>query len=60
MKIKMVIYKKARDEYFDKINSSKDSIELNYSYNSKYHSYQLIEMIMIKQITVSMVVLILN
>src|SRR4030095_13467806 len=31
-----------RDEYFGKINNSKDSIELTYSYNPEYHSYQLI------------------
>ena len=36
------IYKRARDEYIDKINSSKDSTELTYSYNPRYHSYQLI------------------
>lgn len=36
------IYTKAKTEYFDKINNSKDSIELNYSYNSEYNSYKLI------------------
>jgi len=36
------IYTKARAEYFDKINSSKDSIELNYSYNINYNSGKLI------------------
>lgn len=36
------IYRRARDEYLDKVNSSKDSIELTYSYNPNYHSYQLI------------------
>src|SRR4029079_4475447 len=34
--------KRAKDEYLGKINSSKDSIEVNYSYNPQYHSYQLI------------------
>ncbi len=36
------IYKKARSEYFDKINTSRDSIELNFSYNIEYNSTQLI------------------
>lgn len=37
-----LIFKRARDEYLDKINNSKDSIEITYSYNPQYHSYQLI------------------
>ena len=36
------IYKTAKREYFDKQNNSKDSIELNYSYNLKYNSSNLI------------------
>jgi subtilisin family serine protease len=37
-----LIYTKAKAEYFDKINNSKDSTELNYSYNPEYNSYTLI------------------
>jgi len=36
------IYTKAKAEYFDKVNNSKDSIELNYSYNAEYNSCKLI------------------
>ncbi|MEP6596345.1 MAG: S8 family serine peptidase [Ginsengibacter sp.] len=38
----MSIYNKAKTEYLDKINTSKDSTELNYSYNINYNSSKLI------------------
>jgi subtilisin family serine protease len=37
-----IIYKKAKSEYLDKINTSKDSIELNFAYNINYNSTNLI------------------
>jgi len=41
-KKELSMYIKAKTEYLDKINTSRDSIELNYSYNSHYHSSELI------------------
>ena len=41
-KLERLIYEKAKTEYFDKVNTSKDSTELNYSYNINYHSSKLI------------------
>jgi len=38
----LIIYNKAKAEYFDKVKNSKDSIEINYSYNINYHSSSLI------------------
>lgn len=37
-----IVYKKAKQEYLDKSNTSKDSIEKNYSYNLEYNSRKLI------------------
>ncbi len=41
-KKELSIYNKAKTEYLDKINTSKDSTELNYSYNINYNSSKLI------------------
>ena len=38
----LIIYDRAKAEYFDKIKNTKDSIELNYSYNINYHASGLI------------------
>ena len=42
LKNELSIYNKAKTEYLDKINTSKDSTELNYSYNINYNSNKLI------------------
>src|SRR6185436_1924914 len=39
----LIIFNKAKAEYFDKIQNAKDSIEINYSYNINYHSSSLIQ-----------------
>ena len=41
-KKELSIYSKAKKEYLDKINTSNDSTELNYSYNINYNSGKLI------------------
>ena len=41
-KRELSIYNKAKTEYLEKINTSKDSTELNYSYNINYNSGRLI------------------
>ena len=37
-----IVFNRAKQEYLDKLNNSKDSIEMNYSYNLKYNSRKLI------------------
>ena len=37
-----IVFNKAKQEYLEKLNSSRDSIEMKYSYNLKYNSRKLI------------------
>ena len=39
----LLIYNRAKAEYLEKIKNTKDSIEINYSYNINYYSSSLIE-----------------
>jgi subtilisin family serine protease len=41
-KREQAIFNKAKKEYFDKVNNSKDSFEIKFSFNANYNSWKLI------------------